>query len=87
MYFETLSLIGVKRKRLLEIGSRPTLHMVMSAAKWFDEIILSDFAPLKIRGELRCSGRVSSSCSTTGTRRVKLVTIHLYILLSEQAYN
>jgi hypothetical protein len=30
--------------------------------------------PLKIGGELRCSGRVSSSCSTSGTRRVNLVT-------------
>ena len=30
--------------------------------------------PLKTRGELRCSGMVSSSCSTTGTRRVNLVT-------------
>ena len=30
--------------------------------------------PLKTGGELRCSGRVSSSCSTSGTRRVNLVT-------------
>jgi len=30
--------------------------------------------PLKTRGELRCSGRVSSSWSTSGTRRVNLVT-------------
>jgi hypothetical protein len=30
--------------------------------------------PLKTGGELRCSGRVSSTCSTTGTRRVNLVT-------------
>jgi len=30
--------------------------------------------PLKTEGELRCSGRVSSSCSTSGTRRVNLVT-------------
>ena len=29
---------------------------------------------LKIRGELRCSGRVSSSCSTIGTCPVNLVT-------------
>ena len=29
---------------------------------------------LRIGGELRCSGRVSSSCSTSGTRRVTLVT-------------
>ena len=28
--------------------------------------------PLKNRGELRCSGRVSSSCSTSDTRRVNL---------------
>ena len=28
----------------------------------------------KTRGELRCSGRVSSSCSTSDTRRVNLVT-------------
>ena len=30
--------------------------------------------PLKTEGELRCSGRVGSSCSTSGTRRVNLVT-------------
>jgi hypothetical protein len=30
--------------------------------------------PPKSGGELRCSGRVSSSCSTSGTRRVNLVT-------------
>jgi len=29
--------------------------------------------PLKTGGELRCSGRVGSSCSTSGTRRVNLV--------------
>ena len=29
---------------------------------------------LKIGGELRCSGRVGSSCSTSGTLRVNLVT-------------
>jgi hypothetical protein len=28
--------------------------------------------PLKIGGELRCSGRVGSSCSTSGTRHVKI---------------
>jgi hypothetical protein len=32
------------------------------------------WTPLKTGGELRCSGRVSSSCSTSGTRRVNLVT-------------
>jgi len=30
--------------------------------------------PLKIGGELRCSGRVNSSCSTSDARRVNLVT-------------
>jgi hypothetical protein len=30
--------------------------------------------PLKTGGELRCSGRVSSSCSTSDTHRVNLVT-------------
>jgi hypothetical protein len=30
--------------------------------------------PLKTGGELRCYGRVSNSCSTSGTRRVNLVT-------------
>ena len=30
--------------------------------------------PLKTGGELRCSGRVSISCSTSDTRRVNLVT-------------
>jgi hypothetical protein len=30
--------------------------------------------PLKTGGELRCSGGLSSSCSTSGTRRVNLVT-------------
>jgi hypothetical protein len=30
--------------------------------------------PLKIGGELRCSGRVGSSCSTSDIRRVTLVT-------------
>ena len=38
--------------------------------------------PLKTHGELRCSGRVSSSCSTSVTRRVNIVTnpviIHEY---------
>ena len=32
------------------------------------------WTPQKTAGELMCSGRVSSSCSTSGTRRVNLVT-------------
>jgi hypothetical protein len=31
-------------------------------------------SPLKPGDELRCSGRVSSSCSTSDTRRVNLIT-------------
>jgi hypothetical protein len=30
--------------------------------------------PLKTRGELGCSGKVSSSCSTSGTHRINIVT-------------
>ncbi len=30
--------------------------------------------PLKIEGEISCSGSVSSSCSTSGTRRINLVS-------------
>ena len=30
--------------------------------------------PLKTGGELKCSGRVNSSCSSSGTRRVNLIT-------------
>ena len=30
--------------------------------------------PPKVGGELRCSGRVNSSCSTSGTRHFNLVT-------------
>jgi hypothetical protein len=30
--------------------------------------------PTENRGELRCSGRVDSSCSTNDTHRVNLVT-------------
>jgi phage gpG-like protein len=30
--------------------------------------------PLKTGDELMCSGRLSNSCSTSGTRRVNLVT-------------
>jgi hypothetical protein len=34
----------------------------------------SNSNPIKNRGELRCFGRVSSSCCTSDTRRVNLVT-------------
>jgi hypothetical protein len=38
--------------------------------------------PLKTGGELRCSGRVGSSCSTSGTRRVNLVNCSYLIMSS-----
>jgi hypothetical protein len=34
------------------------------------------WTPLKTGGELRCSGRASSFCSTSGTRRVSLFSKH-----------
>jgi hypothetical protein len=40
-------------------------------------------APLKTWGELRCSGRVRSSCSTSGTRGVNLVTTVIRHLKSD----
>ena len=44
--------------------------------------------PLKTGGELRCSGRVSSFCSTSGPRRVNLVKNPLIILsISNNKYN
>ena len=33
---------------------------------------------LKPGGELRCSGRISSSCSSSGTGRVNLVTYDIF---------
>ena len=42
---------------------RPTKH----THKTTDRVTRT---PLKPRGELGCSGRVGSSCSTSGTRRV-----------------
>ena len=39
--------------------------------------------PTKIRGDPGCSGKVSSSCSTCGTRRVTLVT-DLWLVINEE---
>ena len=46
---------------------RSTKHTYKSKA-------LVTWTPLKTEGEFWCSGRVSSSCSTSDTRRVNLVT-------------
>jgi len=37
---------------------------------WSEKLKLSNANPLKTGDELRCSGRVSSACSTCGTNRV-----------------
>jgi hypothetical protein len=37
-------------------------------------IVFSSTNPTKTGGELKCSGRVGSSCSTSDTRRINLVT-------------
>ena len=41
----------VKGKRLLDMGCGPTIHNVMPAAKWFDEIILSDYTPANLEAQ------------------------------------
>ena len=56
-----------KRNSTKEHKQRSTKH----THKTKDQITRT---PLKIGSELRCSGRVSSSYSTSGTRRVNLVT-------------
>ena len=53
-----------KRKRTKK-DLKNTIQKAKDQAPW---------TPLRTRGELRCYGRVSSSCSTCGIRRVTLVT-------------
>jgi len=53
-----------KRKRTKIIYE--TLHIKLKIEKYKRH--------LKTGGEIRCSGRVSSSCSTSGTHRFTLVT-------------
>ena len=52
-----------------------------------DQVIITR-TPLKTGGELKCPGRVSSTCSTCGTRRIILVTnpviCHKYVLISQE---
>jgi hypothetical protein len=42
--------------------------------------------PLKIWSELRCSERISSSCSTSGTRRVNLVNQSFIYVLDSNSF-
>ena len=58
-----------KRKKVLKDKQRSAKH----THKTKDRVTR---APLKSGGELRCSGRVSSVCPTSGTRRVILATSH-----------
>ena len=55
-----------KKKRVQKDKQRSTKH----THKTKDRVTRT---PLKTEGELRCSGRVTSSCSTSGTRRVILL--------------
>ena len=56
-----------KKKKAQKDKQRSTKH----AHKTKDRVTRT---PLKIGSKLRCSGRVSIFCSTSGTRRVNLVT-------------
>ena len=38
----------MKGKRIIDIGSGPTIHTVIPAAKWFDEVYISDFSQKNI---------------------------------------
>jgi len=53
----------VKRKKVQKDKQRSTKH----AHETKDRVTRT---PLKTGGEFRCSGRVDSSCFTSGTRRV-----------------
>ena len=59
------------------------IKRILAKKKWGSQCFISSSSkggissntnPTKNRGELRCSGRVGSSCSTSDTRRVNLVT-------------
>ena len=56
-----------KREKLQNNKQRSTKHIHNTKDR-------ATLIALKTGGERRCSGRVSSSCSTSGTRRVNLVT-------------
>jgi len=59
--------------------SNTMIHVIYSPLMiWMHKYAL-DFLYKDIRGERGCSGRVRSSCSTSGTRRVALVNLPLLI--------
>jgi len=63
--------IRISKKNRQHNGQKKKYKRTKHTHKTKDRITRT---PLKIGGERRCSGRVSSSCSTSGTRRVNLVT-------------
>jgi hypothetical protein len=56
-----------KTKKVQKDKQRSTKHTYITK----DQVTRT---PLKTGSEFRCSGRVSSSCSTSDTRRVNLAT-------------
>jgi hypothetical protein len=56
---------------ILEKFKYPDQHQLIDMHKTKDRVTQT---PLKTRSELGCSGRVSNSCSTSGTCCVYLVT-------------
>ena len=67
LYIEEEQTTQWRKEKVQKAKQRSTKH----THKTKDRVT---WTPLKTGGELRCSGRVSSSCSTTGTRFVNLIT-------------
>ena len=63
--------ISKKNRQQKEKGQKDKKRPTKPTYKTKDRVTRT---PLKTGGELMCSGRVSSSCSTSDTRRVNLVT-------------
>ena len=47
----------VKGKRIVDIGSGPTIHSLIPAAKWFDELYLSDYCPQNLEAVQKWVGK------------------------------
>jgi hypothetical protein len=68
---QNLQIEGQKTQRQKEKGQNDKQWSTNHIHKTKDRVTRT---LLKTGGELRCSGRISSSCSTSGTRRVNIVT-------------
>ena len=73
---QNLQIEGQKTQRQKEKGQKDKQWSTNHTHKTKDRVTGT---LLKTEGELRCSGRISSSCSTSGTRRVNIVTNPLII--------